>query len=147
MFSTAASCLSLDVNSSNTTRLLLHLFHPFGGKVQVSLQVVAGEQQPQHTQPHDCPQTHWVEGWAGKPEEQYTHGLKHWGGCNTASTPVTQQCLAVRGHYPGTEWVDQICVVQSIWNKASDICFMADIGLILMLKSQDKSDDKKKSKK
>lgn len=145
MFSTAASCLSLDVNSSNTTRLLLHLFHPFGGKVQVSLQVVPGEQQPQCTQPHDRPQTHRVEGWARKPEEQiHTHGLKHWGGCNTASTPVTQQCMALRRHHLGTEWVDQTCVVQSIWSKSIRHLFYGWHWFNFMLKSQYKSDDKKR---
>lgn len=68
----------------------------------------------------------------GTNTHTHTQGLKHRGGCNTKSTWVTQQCMAVRRHDLGTEWVDQNCVVQwkhqSIWNKASDIRFAVDIA-------------------
>lgn len=59
------SNLSLNVDCSDSSRLLLHLLHPLGGQIEVGLQVVAGQQQPQHTQGHDDPQAQAVKRGAG----------------------------------------------------------------------------------
>lgn len=64
------SNLSLNVDCSDSPRLLLHLLHPLGSQIEVGLQVVAGQQQPQDTQGHDDPQAQAVKGGAGNPERR-----------------------------------------------------------------------------
>ena len=67
---TTATDLPLDVDGGDAARLLLHLLHPLLGQVEVGLQVVASQQQANHTQSHDDPQTHAVEGLTGHPERE-----------------------------------------------------------------------------
>lgn len=64
------SYLSLNVDCSDSPRLLLHLLHPLGGQIEVGLQVVAGQQQPQHAQGHDDPQPQAVKSGAGNTERR-----------------------------------------------------------------------------
>lgn len=57
--------LPLNVDGSDASCFPLHLLHPLLSQVEVSLQVVAGQRQPQRARGHDDPQAHAVEGRAG----------------------------------------------------------------------------------
>lgn len=95
--------LSLNVNSSNASRLLLHLLHPFVSQVEVGLQVVPYQAQPQSTQRHDDPQAHAVKCGTGHSAKWIISGKR------AALVPV-----GTRVHSQSDRSLSHRCVCQKV---------------------------------